>query len=69
MKNITLVDINKMTIQELQKELEQTEKFLDAIFEESKYSDDPELNRAFYEYQNDANRIRNRLYAMEGVKA
>lgn len=57
--------IHEMTAQELREELQRTEQSLEYVFEEAKWNPDPSLSTAFYEFQNEANRIRNRLYAME----
>ena len=57
--------IHEMTVEELRDELERTEKCLQYVFEEAKLNPDPSLYDAYNEFQNEANRIRNRLYAME----
>ena len=57
--------IHEMTPEELRDELERTEKCLQYVFEEAKWNSDPSLSDAYYEFQNEANRIRNRLWAME----
>lgn len=57
--------IHEMSADELRKELQRTEDDLTAIFEEAKRCDDPQLSSAYYEVQNEANRIRNRLWALE----
>ena len=57
--------IHEMNADQLRNELAKTERHLSAIFDEAKENPDPELSEAYYEYQNDANRIRNRLWAME----
>ena len=57
--------IHEMTVEELKIELHKTEKCLSAIFEEAKLNADPSLSTAYYEFQNESNRIRNRLWTME----
>lgn len=57
--------IHEMTVEELRDELQRTEQSLQYVFEEAKTSTDPSLSAAYYEFQNDANRIRNRLWTME----
>ena len=57
--------IYEMTPEELRDELERTEKCLQYVFEEAKWNSDSSLSDAYYEFQNEANRIRNRLWAME----
>lgn len=57
--------INEMTVEELRDELKRTEQCLHSVFEEAKWNPDPSLSNAYHEFQNEANRIRNRLYAME----
>lgn len=57
--------INEMTAQELRDELKRTELSLEYVFEEAKWNPDPLLSAAFYEFQNEADRIRNRLWEME----
>ena len=54
-----------MTSEELRDELKRIEQSLEYVFEEAKWNPDPSLSNAYYEFQNEANRIRNRLYAME----
>ena len=57
--------IHEMTVDELRDELQRTEQCLHSVFEEAKWNPDPLLSAAFYEFQNEADRIRNRLWAME----
>ena len=57
--------IHEMTVEELRDELVRTEQCLQYVFEEAKWSPDPSLSDAYNEFQNEANRIRNRLWAME----
>ena len=57
--------IHEMTAQELRDELKRTEQCLQGVFEEAKWNPDPSLSDAYYEFQNEANRIRNRLWEME----
>jgi len=57
--------ISEMTTQELRNELKRTERSLEYVFEEAKCNPDPSLSDAYYEFQNEANRIRNRLWEME----
>ena len=57
--------INEMTVEELRDELQRTEQCLQSVFEEAKRNPDPSLSAAFYEFQNEADRIRNRLWEME----
>ena len=57
--------IHEMNADQLRNELAKTERHLSAIFEEAKWNPDPSLSAAYHEFQNVANRIRNRLWAME----
>lgn len=57
--------IYEMTADELRMELKRTESYLAAIFDEAKTNSDASLNNAYYDFQNEANRIRNRLWALE----
>ena len=57
--------IYEMSVDELRDELKRTEQSLQYVFEEAKWNPDPSLSDAYYEFQNEANRIRNRLWAME----
>lgn len=57
--------IHEMTAQELRDELKRTEQCLQSVFEEAKWNADPSLSAAYYEFQNEADRIRNRLWEME----
>ena len=57
--------IHEMTVEELRDELQRTEQSLQYVFEEAKWNPDPAVSAAYYEFQNEANRIRNRLWAME----
>lgn len=57
--------IYDMTVEELRDELQRTEQSLEYVFEEAKWNPDPSLSAAYYEFQDEANRIRNRLYVME----
>ena len=57
--------INEMAVEELRDELKRTEQSLQYVFEEAKWNPDPSLSAAYHEFQNVANRIRNRLWAME----
>lgn len=57
--------IKEMTTQELRDELKRTEQSLEYVFEEAKWNPDPSLSAAYHEFQNVANRIRNRLFEME----
>ena len=57
--------INEMSVDELRDELKRTEQSLQYVFEEAKWNPDPSLSAAFYEFQNEADRIRNRLWEME----
>jgi len=61
--------INEMTVEELRDELKRTEQSLQYVFEEAKWNPDPSLSDAYYEFQNEANRIRNRLWEMEARHA
>ena len=57
--------IHEMTVEELRDELERTEQCLEYVFEEAKLYPDPSLSDAYYEFHNEANLIRNRLWTME----
>ena len=57
--------INEMTVEELRDELQRTEQCLQSVFEEAKWNPDPSLSAVFYEFQNEADRLRNRLWEME----
>ena len=57
--------IHEMTVKELRGELQRTEQSLQYVFEEAKWNPDPSLSAAYYEFQNEADRIRNRLWEME----
>ena len=57
--------IHEMTVEELRDELKRTEQCLQSVFEEAKWNTDPAVSAAYYEFQNEADRIRNRLWAME----
>ena len=57
--------IHEMTAEELRDELKRTEQCLQYVSEEAKWNADPSLFDAYNEFQNEANRIRNRLWAME----
>ena len=57
--------IYEMSVDELRDELKRTEQSLQYVFEEAKWNPDPSLSDAYYEFQNEANRIRNRPWAME----
>lgn len=61
--------IHEMTVEELRDELKRTEQCLQYVFEEAKWNPDPSLSDAYYEFQNEANRIRNRLWEMEARHA
>ena len=57
--------IHEMSVEELLAELKRTEQSLEYVFEEAKWNPDPSLSTAYYEFQNESNRIRNRLWEME----
>lgn len=57
--------ISEMSVEELRDELKRTEQSLECVFEEAKWNSDPSLSDAYYEFQNEANRIRNRLWEIE----
>ena len=57
--------IYEMTAQELRDELKRTERSLEYVFEEAKWNADPSLSAAYYDFQNEADRLRNRLWEME----
>lgn len=61
--------IYEMTVEELRDELKRTEKCLQSVFEEAKWNSDASLSDAYYEFQNESNRIRNRLWEMEARHA
>lgn len=61
--------IKNMTADELRSELEDTEKSLTYIFDEAKWNDDPALGSAYYDFQAYRTRLKNRLFAVEAVKA
>lgn len=54
-----------MTSEELRDELKRIEQSLEYVFEEAKWNPDPSLSNAYHEFQNEADRIRNRLWEME----
>ena len=56
---------HEMTVEELRDELVRTEQCLQYVFEEAKWNPDPSLSTAYYEFQNESNRIRNRLWEVE----
>lgn len=60
--------IHEMTVEELRDELERTEKCLQYVFEEAKLYPDPSLSDAYYEFQNEADRIRNRLWEIKEIE-
>lgn len=57
--------IHEMNADQLREELKKTEVSLASIFDEAKENPDPELGEAYYFFQNESNRIRNRLWALE----
>lgn len=57
--------IHEMSGEELRDELKRTEQCLQSVFEEAKWNSDASLSDAYYEFQNESDRIRNRLWALE----